>query len=267
MTLVAGIGVAISACEDLTAFDAFRDHGLLSWSVARWDAAWSARGFTGRVADFVLGATRFRLLLLSRLAAALVAVGWAAAGAEAPWAALLVLACSSAALFLRTAHGHDGAQQMLLLVLAALFLHRLAPAGSLAARSCLWFIALQSALAYFIAGINKLLSATWRDGTALVGILGTRTYGHDRASSLLRRFPALSIALSWVVVLFECGFAAALFAGEGVAAAVLGAGLFFHVANAVFMGLNGFVFAFVATYPAVLYVSACGFRFSTPAAG
>lgn len=34
-----------------------------------------------------------------------------------------------------------------------------------------------------------------------------------------------------------------------------GSGAAFHVANAFLMGLNSFVFSFVATYPAVIYLN------------
>ena len=47
----------------------------------------------------------------------------------------------------------------------------------------------------------------------------------------------------------------AMFAPPAVLMVFLAAGLVFHVGIAAAMGLGSFLFAFVATYPALIYVS------------
>jgi hypothetical protein len=56
-------------------------------------------------------------------------------------------------------------------------------------------------------------------------------------------------------MLFECTFPLALISGGTGFAVFAVIGLLFHVLSAMTMGLNTFVWAFVATYPAILFCS------------
>ena len=63
----------------------------------------------------------------------------------------------------------------------------------------------------------------------------------------------LCAAAAWFVIAFEVTFPLALVLGPTGVAVYAAVGALFHVSNAVLMGLNTFVWAFVATYPAVLF--------------
>jgi hypothetical protein len=87
-------------------------------------------------------------------------------------------------------------------------------------------------------------------------VLNTASYGRRGVARMLGDAPRLARLLNWSVVAFECAFPIALIAGGRVALAFFAGGLLMHVGIALCMGLNSFLWAFVATYPAVLYAAA-----------
>jgi hypothetical protein len=119
----------------------------------------------------------------------------------------------------------------------------------------LWFIAAQSILSYCAAGIAKLISAQWRAGDAVYKIFNTGSYGLCFIGRLLAPRPAIVFVLSWAVIVFESLFPLALVLPQEFLWVFLGWGVSFHLLNAWIMGLNTFFWAFVATYPAVIFVS------------
>ena len=78
----------------------------------------------------------------------------------------------------RCIYGLEGSDQMLLVVTAALWINALFPGPEVRLLSVA-FIATQSCLSYFVAGIAKLLGQSWRDGSAVRAILNFgHTFGH-----------------------------------------------------------------------------------------
>jgi hypothetical protein len=117
----------------------------------------------------------------------------------------------------------------------------------------LWFLAAEVALAYFTAGTAKIISRTWRSGDALPGIFATTVYGDEWVGRLLAGKQRLGLVLGWSVITLECTFPLALLGIMPLTYVLLSLGAGFHVGAAVFMRLNTFLWAFLATYPAVLY--------------
>lgn len=173
--------------------------------------------------------------------------------------ALLAAVVATGWLFkLRNWLGEDGSDQMgqitatgALLTACGLQWQDLA----LALAGCL-LVAGQLTISYFLAGTAKLVSFEWRSGRALVGVMGTRAYGHALAARLASSHAWFPIVFCWFVILVEAVFPAFLFGPRPLLAAVLAAFGLFHVATALFMGLNTFVWAFVAAYPSVLVLNA-----------
>jgi hypothetical protein len=118
--------------------------------------------------------------------------------------------------------------------------------------ACLTFIALQAALAYSVAGWAKLLKPSWRNGSYLQGLLRTEIYGHPQAQRLVSSRKA-ACYLSLLLIAVECSFPLGLFTGSFGATILCGLVLCMHLANAYVLGLNLFVWAFAATYPAVIF--------------
>jgi hypothetical protein len=242
----------MSTMEWIKNLDMFRTDGLLSWRILSlrpgliFRTGWLQSLFWERSIGWVLGI---------RIAAA---VGLMVAP-DPPFqcVALLVIVATSWFLAVRSWLGDDGADQMgqvvsigAFLIAAGIALNQLALsfAGTL-------FIAGQLVISYFFAGFSKLLSAEWRLGRALVGVMGTHSYGHTLGARVASRSVVFSICFCWLVILSETLFPVAIFAPRGVLLFTLAVFFVFHVANAYFMGLNTFVWAFAAAYPSVILMN------------
>jgi hypothetical protein len=145
------------------------------------------------------------------------------------------------------AFGFEGADQMAAIVLFCLLIKNLIPTAEYIAEI---FLIVQLILSYVVSGIAKLASRHWRDGSAIVMILSTNSFGIGKLNWLtqnksLAKFICLSVILfeiSWVVLPLN----------SYVAVTFVTLGMLFHLANAYLMGLNLFVWSFAAAYPLVL---------------
>jgi hypothetical protein len=244
-------GVIVDVAEHGSARDQFRDDGSYSWRIVRQRLA--GRGRWQRwLADAVFGSpSSFAVLLALRLVAA-VGVLVSPMASRPYGAALSLLLVTQLGLWIRRGGlGLFGADKMLLVVGGAAWLATVVAHDEVATRAAVWFIAAQAALAYFVSGFFKLLAASWRSGRALQSVLETQALGSQALSRLLVARPALARVLCWTVILWECLFPLVLLLPGWLKLPVLGAGLLFHVSIAIVMGLNQFVWAFAATYPAL----------------
>jgi hypothetical protein len=247
------IPVLVGTLEDLVRYRVLSDDGLMSWKVSRLGHTVTADGRLGALADAVLSHARYRYLLLARLCAAAAAVIPGLPGGMRS-ALFFFITASLAADIVRSLYGHSGAQQMMICVCAALGFANAVPDGHVVQHMSLWFVALQAVLAYVTSGWAKLGSAVWRNGEGLVGIMRTSIYGHPGVHRLLARRPSLALVASWGTILFESSFFFVLAAGQPeVTVAFLAVAALFHVTVAAVMGLNLFLWSFVATYPAILF--------------
>jgi hypothetical protein len=177
----------------------------------------------------------------------------AAAGSfETARAGALVVAATTLALRARSRleiHA-SGAMVMMVFTASALGL----AVGTRRSMECaLAFIAGQSLLSYFIAGSSKLQTRSWRGGQALALIMSTSMWGNRREAVLLKSHPRLGWVLCWLTMLGECSVPLSLIVPLPVTVGLLAVALAFHVAVAIEMGLNSFVWAYGSTYPAVIF--------------
>ncbi|MGC3959067.1 MAG: hypothetical protein QM813_14325 [Verrucomicrobiota bacterium] len=140
-------------------------------------------------------------------------------------------------------------QVQLGLFLAALgFVHPVLPSLGLG------WIAAQSVLSYFLAGVGKLRNSAWRDGSALRRLFTSNgPYVLWQGVRGLAQAKFLCVLLGFGIVLFELVFPLVLFMPTEWRYAFLGLALGFHAANALVLGLNRFIWAWAATYPALLF--------------
>ena len=245
------VGAVIEAAEILVTRAEYAKGGIYSWDLLRTDKRWTAIGpASGLVA--MLFSPRFFSLLMVLQAAVAIFVLAVPAGPALPFAIAALLLFRSAG-NVRHKYGLDGSDQMTTIVLISLFLWYAAP-GPLAKQVAIWFIAFQSVLAYVSAGIAKVISTQWRSGSAVRDIVNTRTYGNRLAVQVFDRWPALKPIACWGVILFECSFPLALLSPK-LAIAYFAFGAAMHLGIAAAMGLNNFLWAFIATYPAI-YIAA-----------
>jgi hypothetical protein len=228
--------------------------GIFSWRVLQTFSLREHAPLILRFREAVFGRRGMAAILAVRL----VSAGALCAGALLSYrltsiCALAGVFVTSALLTYRCRIGLEGADVMAIIVATGLLVSLVRFSPGIWTTMGFGFIAAQTCLSYFTAGTAKLLSSQWRDGSAVYKIANTETYGFEAAALILRRRPVLSFAASWTIILFEMTFPLALVASSGVTLAIIVIGIMFHVVNARLMGLNGFLWAFVATYPAVWY--------------
>jgi hypothetical protein len=152
----------------------------------------------------------------------------------------------------RRCSGGDGAEQMTTIVFAAVCFSALPYPSTDRMVAATTFIAAQVSLSYVTAGVAKLISPTWRSGSALPAILSTYSHGHPWAAQFVHQHIWVTQLASWIIIIFECLFPLLLFGSSHLAVIALVCGFSFHAGCAVFMGLNSFLWSFPAAYPCVL---------------
>jgi hypothetical protein len=254
MLLVCGVGILVDALERLTSVRKYRDDGFYSWTLARQRLAlWPTRARA--IADWLfMGVWRLALVLVVRILALGIVVA-SPLGGRASAAGLTVLLATQGYISLRTGGmGLIGADPMTFIVCGSALLGTAVARTPQSARAGLWFVALQACLGYVVAGVAKLAAPKWRSGRALVVVLSTYTYGSPKLHGYLRARPNLVLAMCWAVMLWETSFPLVLVLPPAAACGLLGLGILFHLQIAALMGLNLFVFAYPATYAAILAV-------------
>ncbi len=156
------------------------------------------------------------------------------------------------AIHLRMLVGLDGADQMQTIVWSGVFIYCL-QLGNIAENLAVVLVVSQLCLSYWVAGIAKAISPTWRSGRAVSEILRTSTYGTLSVAKIAQH-RTISLVACWMTIGFELIGPFLIFTGPLGTIVFLCAGLIFHISIALAMGLYTFVWAFVATYPLVLYV-------------
>jgi hypothetical protein len=258
VSAVAAVGIGLSVSEELAMRRIYSDDGLLSWQVLRVARPSSPVPWVQQRVDHLFQPRAYIALLLLKLATALMLAAVSIADPNARTIVGLLAAAMLVQLLLmkrRSVYGLDGADQMFAVVFLGLAVYELMPTGSVASAAGLVYIGAQVVLAYLIAGTAKLRGPSWRDGTAIAGILSTKIYGNAFAAGLLHGRAVLGRIVCWSVIAFETTFVAALFVDRPTLWVMLGMGVLFHGGIAAVMGLNSFFLAFVATYPAVAYLN------------
>ncbi len=122
--------------------------------------------------------------------------------------------------------------------------------------AALAFMAFQVGLAYVTSGYDKLRSPLWRDGTRLIQILEDGNYRFPPLNGRLRHHRRAVVACVWGVILLELLFPLCVVLPPAGFWLIIGGGIAFHASVGVTMGLHGFWWSFLATYPALYFVHA-----------
>jgi len=250
--VICSFGMIISTLEFFYVRRCFAAEGVYSWAVFSAVLLKTRSAAVSRLLNAVFDAPGVMVLLAIRVIA-LVCILFVPVYSLAFKISLTLVILSVLLLTWRRSFGDDGADQMNSIVLITTWLCTAIFENSLLLRAGLWFIALQAVLSYSTAGIAKLVSPTWRSGQAISGVFNTGTYGLDIVAQFLRGQPKLNYVLCWSVMLIESGFLVALFLPLPLAILFLLWGAVFHLMCAAIMGLNNFFWAFLSTYPALIY--------------
>ena len=247
---IAAVGVVMNALELLVARRnvlAFHD-----WNVLRTRYRILSDNAPSAFERSVSSGHLFLIAVALQAAAAVCLVIFFHSGAWAVALCAYILAVR-VLLGMRLIYATDGSDQMHTIVWGGLLVF-LASSSAVLKDVALAFIAAQLLLSYLTSGMMKLLSPIWRSGEAVGLIVRTESYGHRTAYRLIRRLRLSSPLSRGTIVLEVLGPLLVLLGPRATMAFVCG-GVVFHVALAIVMGLNSFVWSFIACFPAVLYVS------------
>lgn len=148
---------------------------------------------------------------------------------------------------------NGGSDYMTLIVLIAMFIASLSSNPKFQNAS-VYYLCFQVASSYFLAGLVKVKNKDWRTGKALKAFLQNTIYRDNKVTSYLIGSNKLLRLFGIITIAWELSFPLA-FVNYNFAIVYLSVGFLFHLANAYLLGLNRFLFIWVATYPAVLYLA------------
>ena len=248
------VGSSITAGEMLTLDVAFRDAGLLSWRLQRLNHPRIARllAMLGIDRCFrypeVLGLLAIRLIMALLLLAA-TCLHWSVRPE------LAILTGVTLLLTLRCPEGNDGSDQMSLIILLVSLLAEVIHTP-IAYSTALIFIAAQAALSYGTSGFLKIRQTGWKNGDFVTQILATSSFGNRKLMRLFQAHRPLRKYCGRFVAYGDCVLALGALLPPLACSLVLMFGLSLHIGIARILGLNTFIWAFVSTYPAIIFVSA-----------
>jgi hypothetical protein len=151
---------------------------------------------------------------------------------------------------------NGGSDFMTLVVITGLLIAQVASCFTdteMAWRAGFWYITIQSMTSYFMSGSVKLLQREWRNGSAMTIFLNAAIHGPLPSGHWLRK-PWLATLGSWAFIVWECAAPLALLDARLALIFCMIAAVF-HFLVFWFFGLNRFFWAWVATFPAIVWCS------------
>ena len=245
----------LSAAEWLFNLHLFRPDGLLSWKILRLRPSLIG---SSPIREHLYSESFLVSILLTRILAGLaLLLPYPDHSGPTDLVASLAILLSCFYMSRRTRFGGDGSDQMGMVI--AIGLAIMSAGFILNDMTLTWCgvfaIVGQATLAYFVAGAAKLASPVWREGGALLGVMQTQSYGDSFAARFARDRPGFCTFVCWLTIVTEMLFPLVFIIPPGLAMASLACFAAFHFSNAWFMGLNAFVWPFLATYPSVMLVN------------
>jgi len=248
MERLLALSLTLQTIELLHARDALRDDATFRWATLR-------RDFDGvptlrrALLDPWLAYRPFCALLVVQLGAALL-LPWS----RSPALALVLVATTLLGCLRFRGAFQGGSDAMTMVVLVGVVAARLGSAHPWVAQASLGYVAAQLVLSYFVAGIAKLRDPSWRQGHALARLAQLPQYAVPAGLARVLMLPWVGRLGAFAVLTLECAFPLAL-VSRATCIALLALALLFHLANVALLGLNRFLWAWLAAYPALLYWS------------
>jgi hypothetical protein len=149
---------------------------------------------------------------------------------------------------------NGGSDFMTLVCLSGLLLAHLVGAfagETLGWQAGFWYVSLHTISSYFVSGWVKLLRPEWRSGRALTLFLDTGVYGPLPHNSVFQN-NRVAWLCSWSFTLWEGCFPLALL-DIRLALVLCAVASLFHFLVFWFFGLNRFFWAWISTFPAIVY--------------
>lgn len=221
-----------------------------SWAIQREEVP-SRPAWVRWMLDRLFEGAGYPLLLTLRLLLAVLLLE----GQATPTLAVMLFASSVLLLFRWRGAFNGGSDFMTLVGVSALLIAQLVGLitdnPDLGWRAGLWYVTVHVLSSYFVSGWVKLLRPEWRNGRAMTIFLEAGVYGPLPPHSLYRH-PVVARLVTWVFTVWEGCFPLALL-DVRIAWFMCCTAPVFHYLVYWHFGLNRFFWAWLATYPAVLY--------------
>ncbi|MDO9182744.1 MAG: hypothetical protein Q7U04_10060 [Bacteriovorax sp.] len=248
--IIISFAVLIQTIEYLLIKESFSESGVWRWKEIQVELhflpSWAQAVF-----NFFLNEHNFPILLWIRLSCALLVIFF-------PAGSLFLFLFFSSLLIAQRFRGsfNGGSDYMSLIILMALSIQGLFPT-LLITKGVLWYIALQSATSYFMAGLVKLKLNSWRTGSALGDFIQSPNYNPPIWIKWFAQHQTFNFSASWLIMIFEISFPLILIQQHLVVSVWLLVAFAFHFLNVFVFGLNRFLIVWLASYPAIYF---CAFE-------
>jgi hypothetical protein len=248
--------LVIDSLEKLYNFREYQPNGILSWDILANNTFFTSRpAFFKRILGLIFPMRAWLAILILRLACALVLLIFSVSG-MVPAVCYCLLFIIGAFINLRQiAYGAETENRFSLIIIGALLLRSLVPTQTVTIVS-LWFIALQVCLSYITAGISKLRDADWRMGNGFRLVIAYEDIPLKKSLTIFfEKRKVLATVSNWLVIIFECLFPLILVVPRQLFWCFLIACIVFHLAIAIWFRLGKFFWIWVATYPALIFIT------------
>jgi hypothetical protein len=250
---IASIAIIIDAIEIIIERNQYSSDGIFNFEVLGSYKRWMTNGKVAPIYNIILNYPNYIFLVFIQLIVAILVISHLFTNLSLFFIMIILLIHLLS--HLRNQYGVDGSDQMQVIIFASL-LAFYATSDPIVQKFSIFFLCFQSLLSYFMSGLAKLSSPTWRGGMAITGITNTESFGNKVLSQILFKKPQLSKLVCWCIIIFECVFPILIFTGIQSTVFFILVGMIFHFSISIFMRLNSFFWSFIATYPALLFFAA-----------
>ena len=250
----ASITVIVDAIEIIVERRQYSSSGIYNFEVLKTSKRWMMNRWLGPIYNILFKYPNYIFIISIQLAVATFAISHLFTNLSLFFVIIILLIHLLS--HLRNRYGMNGSDQMQVIIFACLVVFYAAPSDSIIQKFSIFFLCFQSLLSYFMSGLAKLVSPVWREGSAIVGIINTESFGNKKFAQFLIERPLLSKSVCWWVIIFESVFPLFIFTGVQTTIFFVIFGVMFHLSTAILMRFNSFFWSFIATYPALLFFAA-----------
>lgn len=241
--IIVSLGLIVQTLEYVSLKKYFSEQGVWRWSELREEFSYL------HFFDFALAERPFNILLTVRLICAIALLF------SFSFPVLIILFFTTLLISLRFRGSFNGGSDyMTSIVLFALCVAAFFKTDKVMI-GALWYIALQSALSYFLAGLVKIKRKEWRNGEALRAFIHSPNYNPPNFFKTILEHKATALTTAWFIMLAELCFPLVLILPKHYILIAIGGAFLFHLNNVLLFGLNRFLLAWPATYPAIYFIS------------
>lgn len=247
---IASIAVIVDAIETIVERHQYSSRGIYNFEILRTYKKWMMNRWIDPVYKVLFDYPNYIILVSIQLVFAILLISHFYRNLSLLF--IVVILLLHLLKHLRNQYGLDGADQLQVIIFASLVAFY-STSDPLIQKFSIFFLCFQSMLSYFIAGLAKVVSPPWREGTAIAGIINTESFGNRAFAQILINRPLISKMICWWIIFFEFVSPFFIFIGIHGTLFFILSGIVFHLSIAIIMRLNSFFWTFVATYPALIY--------------